>query len=245
MMRYAIQYIRSLLFIFLMYLWLAILGISGAPFAMVSRKANYWLVHTYCLSVRWLVWVLCGVKTEIRGTPPTGDVIIASKHQSFLDIIMISSVVPCVSFIMKRELKWAPVLGFYAARMGSAAVNRGDKRKAIEQMMKGVEKAAGEATQLVIYPQGTRIAPGVEAPYKIGAAVLYDRLGKPCVPAATNVGVFWPRKGVYRKPGTAVLEFLPPMPPGLSKREFMRELEKTVEEASDKLLIEAGFKPGD
>lgn len=241
MMAYTIQYIRSLIFIFLMYLWMAVLGLLGAPFALLKDGAANWLIRLYCKNVLWLLRVVGNVKTEIRGTVPTGDVIIASKHQSFLDIILISSSVPRVNFIMKKELRRAPILGFYAARIGAAPIDRGTKSKAIAQMMQGLEKTSGQASQLVIYPQGTRIAPGVRKPYKVGAAVLYERLGKTCVPAATNVGVFWPRHGIYRKPGTAILEYLDPIPSGLSPRDFMTRLETEVEQASDALMIEAGF----
>ena len=96
----------------------------------------------------------------------------------------------------------------------------------------------------MIYSQGTRIAPGVKAPYKIGTGVLYTQLGQDCVPAATNVGVFWPRKGILRKPGTAVVEFLPRIPAGLETGEFMTRLEDEVERASDRLLDEARAQTG-
>lgn len=101
----------------------------------------------------------------------------------------------------------------------------------------------GPARQLVIYPQGTRVAPGATLPYKVGAGVLYNRLGKTCVPVATNVGVFWGRRSLSRRPGVAVIEFLDPIPPGLPISEFMARLEPTVEEASNRLMREAGFDP--
>ena len=103
---------------------------------------------------------------------------------------------------------------------------------------------AAEPRQLVIYPQGTRVAPGARRPFKIGAGVLYDRLGSTCVPAATNAGVFWGRRSLYRRPGLAVVEFLPPIPPGLEVPLFMARIESEVEAASDRLMREAGFDPG-
>ena len=103
---------------------------------------------------------------------------------------------------------------------------------------------AGEARQLVIYPQGTRVAPGARLAFKVGAGVLYDRMGVPCVPAATNAGVFWGRRSAYRRPGLAVVEFLEQIPPGLPVAEFMGRVEETVETASDRLMREAGFEPG-
>ncbi|MGL6209089.1 MAG: lysophospholipid acyltransferase family protein, partial [Paracoccaceae bacterium] len=90
--------------------------------------------------------------------------------------------------------------------------------------------------------QGTRIAPGVVAPYKIGTAALYTQLGQVCVPVGTNVGVFWPKHGILRKPGLAVVEFLPPIAPGMEVAPFMAELEARIEASSTALLAEAGFK---
>jgi 1-acyl-sn-glycerol-3-phosphate acyltransferase len=142
---------------------------------------------------------------------------------------------------MKRELLWAPVLGQYAVKIGCVAVDRGKRGAAISKMLNDVKQGAAEPGQLIIYPQGTRVAPGVKKPYKIGAAALYNQLGQDCVPAATNVGVFWPRKGIYRKKGLAVVEFLPRIEAGLSNDVFIAKLQDEVETASEALLHEAGF----
>ncbi|MFV2003120.1 MAG: lysophospholipid acyltransferase family protein, partial [Paracoccaceae bacterium] len=160
------------------------------------------------------------------------------------DIIMIVHATPRPKFIMKSSLKWAPILGWYALRMGCVPVDRGRRAAAIFQMKQGVEKHRGLAGQLIIYPQGTRVAPGAHKPYKIGTAVLYEQLEQECVPAATNVGVFWPRHGFYRKPGLAVVEFLPRLAAGKSNDDFMTELEAVVEDASNRLMAEAGFETG-
>jgi 1-acyl-sn-glycerol-3-phosphate acyltransferase len=106
------------------------------------------------------------------------------------------------------------------------------------------EVAAGrdEGGQLIIYPQGTRVAPGAALPYKPGTAALYGELGQPCVPVAANVGLFWPRAGLDLRPGRAVVEFLAPLPPGLPKEEFLRRIEAAIEPASDRLMAEAGFR---
>lgn len=244
-MAYWVQYVRSVLFIVLMYFWMAVLGIIGAPFAAVSRDKAYWFMKLYCTHVRWLLQVLCRIKVEVRGEVPTGDVIIASKHQSFLDVILHMLLVPRAGFIMKKELAYTPILGFYAKRIGVAPVRRGDKGKAMKKMIADVEAGNGEAKQLVIYPQGTRVPPGLHKPYKIGAGVLYEKFNKPCIPVATNAGVLWPKRGFYRKPGTVVMHYMEPMPAGMKLKEFMRTLERTVETESDALAREAGFVPAD
>lgn len=236
------QWLRSLLFIGQMYLAMALLALVYVIPALISRHGAYAGVHTYCrwvrISARWMV----GLKTEIRGEVPTDEVLIASKHQSFLDIILLCSVLPRPKFIMKKELVWAPILGWFALRMGCVPVDRGKRGAAIARMLDDVAKGHALPGQLIIYPQGTRVAPGVPLPYKVGSAVLYKELGQDCVPAATNVGVFWPRHGIYRRPGLAVLEFLPRIPAGLDQKPFMARLEKEVETASNTLMAEAGFQ---
>ncbi|MBS8226628.1 lysophospholipid acyltransferase family protein [Vannielia litorea] len=237
----AIQWLRSLVFVGQMYLAMAVLALFFTPWMLFDRRGAYAGVHTYCRWVRWTAGWMVGLKTDVRGPVPQGEVLVASKHQSFLDIIMLVSVLPRPKFIMKRELMWAPILGQYALRIGCVPVNRGKRAQAIQKMVADVASGAALPGQLVIYPQGTRVAPGVDMPYKVGSSVLYRELKQPCVPAATNVGVFWPRHGIYRKPGVAVLEFLPEIPPGLEPKAFMARLEEVVEARSNQLMAEAGF----
>ncbi len=135
------------------------------------------------------------------------------------------------------------MLGLYALRIGSTPVSRGDRSKAMKAMVDHAGKVR-EPRQLVIYPQGTRVAPGARPPFKIGAGVLYERTGQGCVPAATNAGVFWGRRSLHRRPGLAVVEFLPPIPAGLPLADFMARMQAEIEGASDRLMREAGFDPG-
>lgn len=240
-MRYALQYARSFVFLIQMYAMMPILALWFTPFAVFNRQAAYDGVRTYSRWVRWTAGWMVGLKTEVRGEIPRGEVIIASKHQSFLDILMIVSVVYQPKFIMKQQLRWAPILGWYGKRIGCVPVDRGKKAAAVLQMIDGVKDPAAPPGQLIIYPQGTRVAPGDVRPYKSGVGALYTALDQPCHPAATNVGVFWPRLGIYRKPGLAVVEFLPVIQPGLPLADFMTQLEDSIETASDRLLDEAGF----
>lgn len=238
-----LQWIRSLIFVLQMYVMMLVIGLVFAPFALFSRGAAYAACKTYC---RWVIWTakwMVGLRAEVRGAVPAQEVIIAAKHQSFLDILIIFNAIPRGKFIMKREILWTPIIGMYAKRIGCVPVNRGKRGAAIAKMVKDVARQFSDPGQLVIYAQGTRVAPGARKPYKIGSAVLYSELKQPCVPAATNVGVFWPRKGIMRKPGLAVVEFLEPIAPGLPKETFMERLEDVVETRSDALMREAGFDP--
>lgn len=241
-MSYALQYVRSVIFVCQMYLALALIATLGFPYAILGgRRTTLQVMHLFCNYACWSSGWIAGLKTEVRGTPPSGDVLVAAKHHSFLDILMIYGAVPRGKFIMKKELRFTPFIGWYAWLSGCVPVDRGKRGAAIKGMVEAVLKGKKDGGQLIIFAQGTRIAPGVKQPYKIGPAILYKELGQPCVPVAVNVGVFWPRRSMYRKPGVAVIEFLPPIPPGLDTQAFLARLEADVETASDRLMAEAGF----
>ncbi len=232
--------VLSLLFVVQMYAAMVVLGIVFLPWAAISPQGARAACKTYC---RWVIWTarwMVGITAEVRGVVPTGEVLLAAKHQSFFDILILFNALPAAKFIMKREILWTPVIGVYAWRLGCVSVNRGKRGQAIAKMVADVEKGRAAPGQLVIYSQGSRIAPGAVAPYKIGTGVLYEQLGQVCVPAATNVGLVWPRRGILRHPGRAVVEFLDPIPPGLPRDDFMTLLEDRVEAASNRLLEEAG-----
>lgn len=236
-----LRWALSILFIVQMYVAMAVIGILFFPFAMLSRDAAFAACKLFC---RWVILtarLLCGIRSEVRGTPPRDEVVIAAKHQSFFDIILIFNAVPRGKFIMKRELMYAPFLGQYALRIGCVPVDRGKRGAAITRMKADVAKGAADPGQLIIYPQGTRVAPGAVKPYKVGTGLLYDQLGQPCVPVATNVGLFWPKRSLLRTPGLAVVEFLPRIAPGLPIAEFMKRLETEVEGQSNRLMDEGGL----
>jgi 1-acyl-sn-glycerol-3-phosphate acyltransferase len=245
-MRTLLQYLLSAIFIAQMYLAMVVYALAWLPAVLWDRDNAIRAVHAYTRWVRASAATLVGLRSEIRGEIPKDEVVIAAKHQSFFDIILIVSVVPRPKFIMKKELLWAPIVGWYARRLGCIPVDRGKGGEAMRQMVAEVKAAREERPgQLIIYPQGTRVAAGATKPYKVGVGVLYAQLKQDCVPAATNVGVFWPRHGLLRKPGLAVVEFLPRIPAGQRVEAFMAEIEQAVEGASDRLMAEAGFRrPG-
>ena len=242
---YAIQWLRSLFFIAQMYLMMFVLALYYIPRTVFNNDYAFHGVTAYCNWVRWTASWMVGLKSEIRGEVPTDEVLIASKHQSFFDIIMIVSAVPRPKFIMKAVLKYAPILGWFGLNIGCVPVERGKRGAAIKKMVEDVTAGKALPGQLIIIPQGTRVAAGAHLPYKVGAAVLQKETGQSVVPTATNVGVFWPRHGIYRKPGLAVLEFLPTIHPedvaGLETSEFTAKLEGIIEPASNRLMAEAGF----
>lgn len=238
----ALRWVTSIIFIVQMYVAMLVIGLAFFPFAIFSRNAAFMACKTYCRWVLFTLRVLCGIRSEVRGTAPTDEAVVAAKHQSFLDIIMIFNTVPRGKFIMKRELMYAPILGQYALRIGCVPVNRGKRGAAITKMKADVAAGTAYPGQLIIYPQGTRVAPGASRPYKVGTGLLYEQLGQPCVPVAANVGLFWPKRSLLRTPGLAIVEFLPRIEPGLPVADFMRSLEQSVETHSNRLMAEAGFR---
>lgn len=238
-MRYALQWLRSLIFEINLYLSMLVLGIVFLPWTLFSARGAFLACKSYCRWIRWSAAWMVGLRSEVRGTPPTGEVMVAAKHQSFFDILMIFDAVPAAKFIMKKEILYTPIIGQYAYRIGCVPVSRGKRGAAIKKMVADVAAGLTNPGQLVIYPQGTRVAPGADVPYKVGTAVLYTDLDQDVVPVATNAGVFWPRRGIYRKPGLAVVDFLPAIPKGLERRAFMQQLEETIETRSDALMAEA------
>ncbi len=236
-----LQWIRSIIFIVQATIMLPVIGLLWAPWAMVSKRGAYAGCRAYA---RWVIWTaswMINLRCEVRGTPPDMAALVPAKHQSFLDILLIFNALPAAKFVMKNQLRWSPVLGQYTAKMEMVFVDRGKRGAAIAKMLADVDAGQREPGQLVIYPQGTRSLPGAKMPYKVGTAILYEQLNQPCYPVATNAGVFWPRRGLYRRPGVAVVDFLPPIAPGMPRQEFVVELENRIEAASDALLKETGF----
>lgn len=220
-----------------------VLGLWGLPKAMLQgrtgaqRVATVWIAHML-RAARWHF----GVRIELRGTPPDFDCIVAAKHQSFLDILAIAQACPQRAFIMKKEVMRVPIMGWFAREVGSVPIDRASGRTARAAMVGAVRTAMTRGLgQLIIYPEGTRTRPGERRPWKAGVATLYAETGLPCQPVATNAGMFWPRDGLRVRPGVAVIEFLPPVPPGLTASELMAQVEPRVEDASDRLMADAGL----
>ncbi|MEL7345243.1 MAG: lysophospholipid acyltransferase family protein [Pseudomonadota bacterium] len=231
-----IQWLRSLVFVITMYTMMPVMGLILLIPALVSRDAAVFSVRLYSKWIVALARPMVGIRTEVRGTVPKGGVMIAAKHQSFFDILVLVATLERPRFIMKAELLWAPFLGIYAMQIGNIPVRRGRRGQAIQAMLDAVEKGKSDPGQMIIYPQGTRVPPGEVRPYKVGAALMYRDLGQPCVPVAVNVGLFWPKAGILKKPGLAIVEFLDPIAPGQDHEKVLKELEAVIEPRSNALM---------
>lgn len=233
--------LRGAVFVLALYLLMGTMGVIGAPVVLWRADwARAWMKAHNRIAFAMLRR-LCGLRIEVRGTPPRGSALVAAKHQSLLDVLVLYTVLPEPRFVMKRELLLAPVFGLYARRAGALPIDRSGGSATIRAM---IAAFGGRSGQVVIYPQGTRVPPGVRAPYRRGAIALYEALALPLVPVATNAGHFWPRRGISRHPGVAVVEFLPAMPPGAPAEAAGQALERIVETASDRLSEEARARFG-
>jgi 1-acyl-sn-glycerol-3-phosphate acyltransferase len=175
-----------------------------------------------------------------RDNLPSGAVLVAAKHQSAWETMKLHRLFRDPAVILKRELMRLPIWGWFAQRARMIPVDRGKRGQAIASMIEGARPVIAEGRPIVIFPQGTRVAPGAYRPYKAGVAALYAALDVPIVPVALNSGVFWGRKALRKRPGQITVEILPPIEPGLSRDEAIRLLEERLEAASDRLTVAAG-----
>lgn len=184
---------------------------------------------------------LLGIRHEIRGREniPPGGAIVAAKHQSTWETLALIPLMPDPTFILKRELMWLPLFGWWASRAKMIPVDRGKGSRALADMTARARDAVRGGRQIMIFPEGTRREAGAEPRYKVGVSYLYRDLGVPLVPVALNSGVFWPRRTPAHVKGTIVMEFLPAIAPGLEPKDALALLEERIEAASDRLLLEA------
>jgi 1-acyl-sn-glycerol-3-phosphate acyltransferase len=232
--------LRSLLFNIAFYLNLVVWMIAIIPTFFLPRKALIRMAQAWARSSVWLMRVIVGTKVEFRGLDriPPGGLLVASKHQSFWETFVLASLFDDPAFILKRELMWLPLFGWYLWKADMVPINRRAGSLALSEMNARARAAVAGGRQILIFPEGTRRAPGAPPAYKYGVAHLYANLGVACVPVAVNSGLYWPRRRFLRRPGTIVLEVLEPIPSGLPRDEFFREVQSRIETASDRLLAE-------
>jgi 1-acyl-sn-glycerol-3-phosphate acyltransferase len=231
---------RSYVFNVLFYVNLTVQIIAALPTLVMPRWGIIAVARFWARTNLWLLRAVCGTKVEFRGMAkiPPGATLVASKHQSLWETFALMLVFSDPAFIMKRELMWIPFFGWYTWKAGMISVDRGRGAQALVDMNASVRAELARNRQIVIFPEGTRRAPGAEPRYKYGVTHLYAAAQVPCVPLALNSGLFWPRRSLRRYPGTICVEVLDPIAPGLPKEEFLRRLEQTIEAATARLVAE-------
>ena len=232
--------LRSYLFALAFYVTTALFLVFGSWLLLAPRSWAMAGLRTHAIVSVWLLRVIAGTKLEVRGRDrlPKGACLVVSKHQSAWDTFGLVPLFPDPAIVLKDELKWIPFYGWFCVKFEHILVRRDKAAKALKTMIADAQQRAGEGREIVIFPEGTRQAPGAPPDYKPGYVALYEALGLPCVPLALNSGLFWPRRSLIRHPGTIVVEFLEPIPPGLPRKAFREELEARLEAAAGRLVAE-------
>lgn len=233
--------LRSALFLLWMYGGLVVLGLLWLPSLLMPRQVAVAGIRLFARHVRaGLTWIV-GAPTEIRGLHnlPEGPVLYTGKHQCMWDVLIPFLVRADPAIIMKRELNWYPVFGWYALKTAMIPIDRAGASRTLRRMVKTAVARRDAGRDVVIFPEGTRHPPGAVVGYfSAGTGALYKSLDVPVVPVATNSGLCWPARGIGRRRGRIVYEILPPISPGLDRRMMMSRLENALEPASARLLEE-------
>ena len=240
--------LRSILFNLAFYLWTLFMVLLVAPVAAflgerrMRRYSTWWM-----RGVHFLLAVLIGLRYRIVGREllPEGPALIACKHQSAWETMIFHILVPDIAIALKYELTRIPLFGWYLKLNGCVRIDRGAAAQALRSLVRGAKARTERGSSFLIFPEGTRRPLDAPPDYKPGVAALYSGLRLPCVPVALNSGVFWGRRSFIKRPGTITLEILEPIPAGLDRKTFMRELESRIETASDRLVAEARAEIGE
>ena len=237
-----ILWLRSAVFNVLFFAYTVVLLVLVLPFLVIPTTViALFVARTWARGVFFMLRWVVGLRWELRGPRELlrPGILIASKHQSAWDTIVFFMLFDRPTYVMKQELMRLPIYGWLSYRQGHIAVDRKAGAAAIRGLLRAAKVAFANRRAIVIFPQGTRVPPGVNLPYQPGIVGLYSALGVPVVPVALNSGLFWGRRSFVKRPGTIVIEVLPEIPPGRERTEFLRELEQRIETATARLEAEA------
>jgi 1-acyl-sn-glycerol-3-phosphate acyltransferase len=244
-MRQVAPMFRSLLFAAVFYLNTIVFLVFGSWLLLAPRRWAMQGLRLHGLASLWWLKVICGTRLEVRGREklPAGACLVAAKHQSAWDTFGLIPVFRDPAMVMKAELGWIPLYGWFSHKFRHIFVKRDRGPSALRRMIRDARNRAAAEREIVIFPEGTRRPPGARPDYKPGFLALYEGLGLPCVPVALNSGLFWPRRSLRRYPGTIVIEILDPVPSGLPRAEARKLIEGRIEDACRRLLAEARAAP--
>lgn len=244
-MKNFLQWFRSILFTIVFYLTTLFLSIIFIPTLLMPRKYAMLFPILWAKITPKLLYAICGIKVVFKGLenlPKKNGYILACKHQSAMETSLFHAIVPHTFYVLKFELLFIPIAGFYIPKTGCVAINRKGGASAMRKMLIDVQKNLNQGMNLIIFPEGTRVKPEENKPYNPGVALLYEQCQAPIIPVALNTGYCWPKNQMKKIPGTVTIEFLPPMPEGLHRRAFLTELQERIEEATAQLPHPYGDK---
>jgi len=209
--------LRSILFALVFYGWTALAAILALPIGLLGTRALRGWCHAWLRFHRWCARHILGITSRIEGIPPKGPVLVAVKHQSMYETIEIALMLDVPAMVLKRELADLPFWGWAVRRYGVIPVDRSAGAKALRRMMRAGDEAVAEGRPIVIFPEGTRVAPGATPPLQPGFAGLYRALKLPVVPVAVDSGRLAPRNSFVKRPGIVTFRFGETIPPGLGR----------------------------
>ena len=225
---------------FVIYALLGIMGVFLWPYASISKTNCLKVIKLYCDVVFWILKFFFNIKVLVKGNLPDNSAsIVCSKHQSFLDVLILLKVLPEPKFIMKSELSWVPILSTYARKIGCVTVKRNDKTRSRHALKEAIaNEAKGQSGQLVIYPEGTRTIPGQQVEYKKGVLLLFSTLNRPLYLVSTNAGLAWSKTGKFKENSNASINFLEKMNFVKKEDHNLSYIKDKIEKDSQKLYNE-------
>jgi 1-acyl-sn-glycerol-3-phosphate acyltransferase len=218
-------WLRSLLFTVLLFLSVPVYASAVVVLSPFGHSVYYRMAVKWAELNLWLLDKLCGLRYELEGLEnlPEGPCVLYWKHESVFETMAGAVALPPQTWVVKRELMWLPFFGWGLALLKPIAINRKAGRTAVKQVIAQGQQRLAAGLCVVIYPEGTRVAPGDERRFGISGAALAKAAGRPLVPVAHNAGDFWPRRGLLKHPGTIRVVVGPPIDPtGLSHEEITR-----------------------
>lgn len=214
------NFVRSVLFALVFYSATVLFVAAAFLAAPFGRQPFNAVVMVWARFHRWCAAVLLGVRSRIEGDAPKMPSLVAAKHQSMFETLELVVVLGAPAAVVKRELVDIPFWGLAARRYGVIPIDRSGGATALRRMLEGARHVLAQRRSIVIFPEGTRVAPGEQPPLRAGFAGLYKSLGLPVVPVAVDSGRLWPRHRFAKQPGIVTMRFGDPIPPGLARREI-------------------------
>lgn len=239
---------RSLLYTTLLFLVTLVFGVIVLVSALLplSIEQRYVIPRSWGLFLTWLAGAICGLKYVIEGREnlPTRPFISLWKHSSAWETMAQMFVVPTASWLLKREVIWIPVIGWAVSTYKPIAINRSAGHSAVNQVVKQGRERLAAGMGIVVYPEGTRVAPGQTRKYGVSGALLATETGAPVVPIAHNAGYFWKRRSIVKKPGLIRVVIGPPIDPsGLTAREVNERAQQWIEAKIAEIIARPGGQP--
>jgi len=242
------QAIRSLVYTTLMALITGVFGVIVLISALLplSIEQRYVIPRTWGLLLTWLAGAICGLRYTIEGQEnlPQQPFISLWKHSSTWDTFAQMFVVPPAAWLLKREVIWIPIVGWAVSTYKPIAINRNAGHSAVNQVVKQGRERLASGMGIVVYPEGTRVAPGQTRRYGISGALLATQTGTLVVPIAHNSGYFWRRRSIMKKAGTIRVVIGPPIDPeGMDPRELNAQAQQWIEAKIAEIVAQPGGKP--